>query len=242
MVNANFKDLALSFSGMDGGNIQSEVWFCGLEHGIGGNFTSEMSAKEKPVSEDNIYSWDHSEYDGGWNAPYNQRVCWFMDYFYQLDLSENSYEDFVKAHKILFKEGMGFKANMFPIRFSGRDNINWSSELVELTGFSTFIEYENWCVEHRGKFFRQYVEKYSPKVIVCTGITHDYNFIKFFTGQESFKRFPDRPNPSKKYRISYNYIGNTLVCVVPFFRKMPNCIDSPEKMESLVKDIKSLLK
>ena len=35
MVTEEFKKIAVSFAGGDGGNPKSEVWFCGLEWGIG---------------------------------------------------------------------------------------------------------------------------------------------------------------------------------------------------------------
>ncbi|KYK83499.1 hypothetical protein SA3033_07150 [Aggregatibacter actinomycetemcomitans serotype d str. SA3033] len=31
MITDKFKDTALSFAGCDGGNLKSDVWFCGLE-------------------------------------------------------------------------------------------------------------------------------------------------------------------------------------------------------------------
>ncbi|TYA50756.1 hypothetical protein FXB78_07520 [Aggregatibacter actinomycetemcomitans] len=33
MITDKFKDTALSFAGCDGGNLKSDVWFCGLEWG-----------------------------------------------------------------------------------------------------------------------------------------------------------------------------------------------------------------
>ena len=35
MVTEDFKKVAVSFAGGDGGNPNSDVWFCGLEWGIG---------------------------------------------------------------------------------------------------------------------------------------------------------------------------------------------------------------
>jgi len=35
IVTEDFKKVAISFAGGDGGNPNSDVWFCGLEWGIG---------------------------------------------------------------------------------------------------------------------------------------------------------------------------------------------------------------
>lgn len=46
MVTEEFKKIAVSFAGGDGGNPKSEVWFCGLEWGIG---VSAQIYLHKPV-------------------------------------------------------------------------------------------------------------------------------------------------------------------------------------------------
>ena len=41
MVTEDFKKVAVSFAGGDGGNPNSDVWFCGLEWGIGDESSSD---------------------------------------------------------------------------------------------------------------------------------------------------------------------------------------------------------
>ena len=45
------------------------------------------------------------------------------------------------------------------------------NNLFKMTGFETFDEYREWCVQNRGAFYRQLIDECHPKVIICTGVT-----------------------------------------------------------------------
>lgn len=234
MVTEKFKNTALSFAGCDGGNLQSEIWFCGLEWG-----GAQREQLDPAIDENNIYSWSHDEFDGSWLAQYNQKICWFLWYFHNLEWNngENS-GIFVKRHHILYSQkenGIGFKMNMLPIGFPNRKSINWNETLQQLTGLNSFEEYRKWCIIHRGELFRKIVRKYQPKVIVCTGITEVNNFMQFFTCNTEYQT-----NTTEQYKFYYTKYENTLICVVPFFGS-PSGINSYKKMEILVTEIQKLL-
>ncbi|MFU2048062.1 hypothetical protein [Avibacterium gallinarum] len=238
MITEQFKQTALSLAGCDGGNPTSEVWFCGLEHGYDLSETLEEFL-QLPHNTAPIYSWDHPDCVDDWKYSYNQKICWFLWYFYNLELHNNENMDvLVKRHHILYSEqanGIGFKLNMYPLAFKNRRSINWTENYQKTTGLSSFSEYKNWCVEHRGEYFRNLVKKYMPKLIVCTGITEIHNFVKFFTGEEYFT-YSDNP----EMKIGYAQFGETLICICPFFGNSSG-INSYAKMEILVKDIKKKL-
>ena len=234
MATTTFKDSALSFAGCDGGNISSEIWFCGLEWG--GEQKNEI---DPPIDRENLYSWLHPDFDGAWIAQYNQKICWFLWYFYNLEWNngENA-EIFVKRHHILYPEtnkGIGFKINMLPIGFPNRENIDWNSDLIKLTGFNSFDEYRQWCIEYRGKFFQNVIKEEQPKLIVCTGIGEAERFAQFFMGSNALTW-----KNTDKYKMAYTKFENTLICIVPFFGGA-NGINSYDKMENVVLDIKNLL-
>ncbi|HGO5823848.1 TPA: hypothetical protein ACK3JW_001530 [Mannheimia haemolytica] len=235
MATEQFEKSALSFVGCDGGNPKSDIWFCGLEWG--GKQRNEL---DRPIQEKELYSWSHEEFEGAWTAQYNQKICWFLWYFHNLkwDNGENS-DIFVKRHHILYSQqesGIGFKMNMLPISFPNRNSIDWSTSLKTLTGLNSFNEYRQWCVTHRGKFFRKIVQKYQPKVIVCTGISEVSHFIQFFTGENEYEI-----QLTEQFKFYHSKFKNTLICVVPFFGGASG-INSYAKMESLVAHIKALLK
>ena len=235
MITNQFKNTALSFAGCDGGNLNSDVWFCGLEWG-----GSQRDELELPIDEAHLSSWSDEDFGGAWTAQYNQKICWFLWYFLNLEWNngENS-TTFVERHHILYSEkenGIGFKMNMLPIGFPNRNSIDWNETLQSLTGLSTFNEYREWCVVNRGEFFRKkQISKYKPKVIVCTGISEVNHFVSFFTGEPNFT-YSDNTN----LKIAYARFEDTLICVCPFFGGASG-INSYEKMEILVKDIQRRL-
>lgn len=235
MPHSKFIEMALSFAGGDGGNLRSEVWFCGFEWGN----TSDQKIKEtieaefQPMPEP--ASWAEKEFDGSWNANYNQKICWFLKYFYDLDWDRMSYEEYVRAFKILHPDGLGFKLNLLPVRFRNRSSVEWGEAVKEASGFDSFEEYRAWCVTHRGKFFRDLLKKYSPKVLICTGVGERNNFFLAFTDDSIREQVQ-----LKDFSISVAWFEKTLVCVTPFFGGLYG-INSYAKMEQVVGEIKELL-
>ncbi len=72
-------------------------------------------------------SWADGFY-GAVVAGYNQKICWFLNYFLDLDPTDSyQYEPFVEEHKIYYNdsEGLGFKMNLFPLNFPSH-NRDWS--------------------------------------------------------------------------------------------------------------------
>lgn len=235
MVTEKFKEMALSFAGCDGGNLQSEVWFCGMEWGGAQDdaekIAAEFDAQLKPSS------WQDESFEGSWDAQYNQKVCWFLHYFHGLPWEGMSYRNFVETYKIMYREpnGYGFKMNMLPIRFKSRNDIDWEKDLVEATGFTSFDACREWCVKHRSAFFRQLIDEHQPKLVLCTGVMEKANFFRFFTGKENFDVIE-----CNGFSLFHTWHGDTLICVAPFFGG-PNGINSYAKMENLVGAVKGLL-
>ena len=103
MVTDEFRKIAVSFAGGDGGNPKSEVWFCGLEWGIGDesspdDFYEKFSLSPKLIP----HSWVEDDFDGSWTTQYNRKICWFLWYYYNLDWKME------KVRSILLKNTMCF--------------------------------------------------------------------------------------------------------------------------------------
>ena len=177
---SRFVDMALSFAGGDGGNLDSEVWFCGFEwgnsHGI--DIEKTIDTEFQPIPEPT--SWAHKDFEGSWNTNYNRKICLFLKYFYAIDWEGMSYDEFVANHQILYPDGLGFKLNLLPVRFRNRESLAWAKAIEAASGFETFDDYRSWCVTHRGAFFRALLSKHKPKVLVCTGVGERENFLRAF--------------------------------------------------------------
>lgn len=235
MPSPKFVDMALSFAGGDGGNPQSTVWFCGYEWGNLAKTDMTSTIEHEFVALPQPTSWQDENFEGSWNTNYNRKICWFLEYFYELTGANKSYKAFVEEFKILYPSGLGFKINLLPIRFRDRASVHWSDDIKAESGFESFAEYREWCVVHRGQFFRNAIRQYQPKLLICTGVGERDNFFRAFTdGGE-----PERIKLSD-FSISATRFDQTLVCVTPFFGG-PSGINSYEKMKQLVSQIKAML-
>ena len=235
MPNSKFSEMALSFAGGDGGNLDSEVWFCGFEWGNLAKSDMTETIEKEFVAVPQPTSWQDEEFEGSWNTNYNRKICWFLAYFYGLDDKGKTYAQCVSDFKILHPDGLGFKLNLLPIRFSNRASVEWSEAVKTASGFDSFDEYRAWCVTHRGKFFRDLMLKHRPKLLICTGVGERANFFNAFTDGAS----PERVQ-LKDFCIEVARFGGTQVCVTPFFGG-PSGINSYAKMEQLVLATKELL-
>lgn len=235
MPNPKFVDMALSFAGGDGGNPQSAIWFCGYEWGNLAKTDMASTIEREFVPQPQPTSWQDKDFDGSWDTNYNRKICWFLEYFYELEGANKSYKAFVEEFKILYPNGLGFKINLLPVRFSNRVSVDWSEDIQAASGFDNFAEYREWCVVHRGQFFRNAIVQYKPKLLICTGVGERDNFFRAFTDGNKPERIqlPD-------FAISVARFDQTLVCVTPFFGG-PSGINSYKKMAQLVSHTKSLL-
>lgn len=241
-----FKELALSFYGCDGGNLQSKIWFCGLEWG-GDLVWEENTDSEKIVTIDEDYgylddqyrevdycnnvSWSHG-FGGGLANGFNQKICWFLNYYLGLDPTDSyQYDDFVREHKICFNEpdGIGFKMNLFPLNSPGH-NHDWDENRARFSGFFARRAYEEWCEVHRGEFFQRLVRENGPEVIIATGKTSWSKFVRFF-GAEAI---PLQEASLNEVTISYCKLpySDTYLIITPFFGG-PSGINSFKKMQDL---------
>lgn len=231
-INPKFKEWACSFSGCDGGNINSSVWVCGLEWGrphYENNQIQDRDLEPKFVSG----SWDTNDEDvrtnlTGSKMGFNQKLAWF--YSYLLGWNICHYKDEAVNNHLFCQEGTGFKMNAFPISFKDRESIAWTDTTRELTGLQDFEDYRKWCIEYRGDFFYKLIEKHNPRMVVCTGITSSNDFIEFFKCEKSKKE------PKDNFVVCPTNNNNTLIFVVPFFNARKGILRYVE-MEKLVSNI-----
>jgi hypothetical protein len=230
-VTDEFRDLALSFYGCDGGNPDFPIWTCGLEWGGG--------LKENEIPPDEFSKTDPCTWDSpgesvraclsGRRMGYNQKLAWFFSFFLGWDIY--NYKREAEEQKLFCKSGIGFKMNAFPISFKNRNSVIWSENIIKQTGLSSFHDYRVWCVENRGKYFTDLLKKHSPKIVLCTGINSYIEFHDFFRCNKK-----DVMVDNNIYIAKANG-DKTLVFVVPFFGGAHG-INSYEKMEELVRSVK----
>lgn len=221
-VEPEFEKWAKGFSGMDGGNLEADLWFCGIE--FGGGHDCEISFNErysyKDESGQKIPCWndnfrnENNDYYTTWQ--YNQKVAKVVCQFLY-----DSPEDYKKYMDKLFTEnGETFKMNLYPMNFLNNDDMLWEEKHYNKTGFPNKQIYRAWCMLNRFEHLKGLVEKYEPKILVCTGNSLKRDFLLAFAPKDSlFDINLCKREQVDKYRCEWFKIndGKTSVIITPFF-------------------------
>lgn len=250
----HFRQLALSFYGSDGGNLDSEIWFCGLEWGGSLDWKSDTTEKViDPIGEESGYlvtsstkhdyrqniSWSHGFSDAVKNGV-NQKICWFLNYYYNLEpVDTYRYDQFVVAHEICFNrpKGKGFKMNLFPLNAVSHD-VDWCDDCTQFTGFNNRSSYEIWCMIHHGIYYQTLLKRHQPKIVLCLGKSHAAKYYRFWDAELVDKTERNLGDVT----IEFCQIPETesYLIVVPFFGGTYG-INSGEKMRDLVELVHNIL-
>ena len=242
-MNDNIREWACSFSGCDGGNINAEIWLCGIEWASGseGNYYEKDLPNEIKLGavEPNLktYDWEYSL-----THPYGRN---FAKLYKSIKGEEvEKYEDVVNltGNEI-------FKANLYPIAFDSTDHALWHKyNLDKITGFESKHLFNTWCFFNRFIFFSEHRKQYKPKLIIGTGIDYLRDFIMCFGGNESIEKLKFNtitPNSEKnKYDRTYYWLNlddDTLLVVIPFFGGRYG-LNSNNLLQEMGNRIKKLLK
>lgn len=210
MINHEFSQWATGFSGCDGGNPKGSVWVCGLE--FSGRETEEslvFNDVVTPCCVGHPYWESREEF---LHSQYNRKAIKLL-----AAMAERSTVDcasFFREHSCFDRDSNYFKLNLYPIVFPTTSHSRWTDWLIRKTGFATNKEYLNWCVENRFPVLRKWVLEYSPKLVLCTGITYAKQFQSAFgLGDEEVYT---GEAAGKKIIYFHTNDGNTTVAIIYF--------------------------
>tara|TARA_R110002110_G_scaffold109604_2_gene273304 strand:- start:109 stop:879 length:771 start_codon:yes stop_codon:yes gene_type:complete len=211
-----------SFLGCDGGNINAEIWFCGVEFG---GTPKEMNTyyenhvkhyvKDKleiPFRENYEGKYLKSKFDRYLTAMY---LILLENYSFDKTVDSIVIDDFLK-NKLYNKNSKSFKLNLFPI---AKKDVSWDKEIEEKLNINRDVYYSS-MFKGRSKFFQDIISKYQPKTIICFSPTnHSDYFIKAFLKDRKllefkFDYFTDRNN--KEHLIKIIRHKKTQYIIMPF--------------------------
>ena len=232
-INSRFKKYALSYSGMDGGNLNAPLWICGIE--FGESLTKDT--RFQPVT--SAPYWNQETRDASIEKSKGPNGCrqdrytmWpFCRLASKLTITvltgalsdwRTHYHSNPEQKGYCGKHSGNFSMNLFPISFRHISNTNWNEELRSKTGLSSLDCYYEWCINHRFPLLRSLVTEHKPAAIVCCGIGKRNNFAQAFCGKTQ-KNWNDRLFNKKKkstktllYYKLQSIINDTTVWIVPF--------------------------
>jgi hypothetical protein len=212
MVDEEFARWAVGYSGFDGGNPRGSTWLCGIEN-AGDDTDETLVFNDASVPG---FVGDHSWPQGGSEflscSRFNQNAIKLLMAIKGRSDFENC-RAFFKSEKCFRKDSDYFKLNLYPIAFRDVSPLRWMSWHTKRTGFDDKVSYWQWCADKRFKMMRTWVREFSPKLIVCAGVTERDYFFQAFTDGEVTQSCT-AGNKSITYALTN--AGKTLVAVTYF--------------------------
>jgi len=238
MKNKKLEEWANSFSGCDGGDINSDVWLCGIEWG----YTNTTDKDREEYYEKTLPTWIKKGKEK-LNTDYN---------FFEDKESDGTEYPFNLAFKKIFfsiQKELNFpnkllKLNLSPIPFNKDNDKLWTQPIQEATNFETKESFMKYIINLNR--FTKIRDKYKPKLIFCIGNGRRTEFVNTFFGKYNLKLQgatirPDinEKNQNNRY-IYYAKYDNTLFVVTPFSTNS-NGLNSDFLKEEVAKKIIKLL-
>lgn len=254
IVKDNFKDWACSFSGCDGGNINGEIWYCGIEWGFGK--TKGMSNEEYESQLQEYYQGELKDEiargaykpssDINWKDLMGYQFGQKMAKLYAVIKEDKPTTSYYDVAENMCRDM--FKMNLYPVAFPYTDDWLWHKYgLDDLTGIKSKYIYRTWCYLHRFPWIYDQVSKYQPKLILAMGVDYLTDYVVCFAGKNGTDDIfveeiqPQSENNQKVRRIYWARLnGNRILAVIPHFSG-PYGLNSDYLLKKVGERIKAIL-
>ena len=215
-INQSFLRYAQFYSGIDGGDIDAEYWFMGIEWSNINDIESDYDEKQGlwkkkhfPKTDIKIVT-DEGKEDERWKLENA------MNKLYQILPHD------VLINQIFSKGSNSLKLNLLPLPFSNTDahNEEWIKyDYAKKTGFDRFCQYKRMILPYRQKLFKKLLQKGTkPKTIFCFGTTYHEDFLFALTNRKDIKEQPTAKTartPIFVYDINKDNIKKIIICRFP---------------------------
>jgi hypothetical protein len=210
-----------SFMGMDGGNIESKTWFCGVE--FAGSVEQMCN-----YYENNILFYEKEKL----KIPYRiDCPSYYMNSFFDKSLTlmylsifkDLNFDDFEKdtiknvlKNELYNKDSKSFKLNLFPV---AKQNVGWYDEIEKKLGYDKNTYYEK-LFSNRSNFIKYLVSKFEPNTIICfSPKDHSDYFIKAFIDKKQKTEYQwdtFKNEKGKEFNIKVFKTSKTKIIIIPF--------------------------
>lgn len=235
------KNYINSYSGIDGGNRKSRIWFCGIEYGgaaekLDGNICAYTLDQVKGWDDDfkNLNTWKNERRKWTFNRTI-AKIMATMIYGAKAANTKECWETYYD--KQLFAPcGNEFKLNLFPLAFRN------TSEWVKSTScFQKKDHYYDFCRKGRFDLLRKLRSDLNPQIVVCFGLRCKSDFEKAFGFSESIEcHFSVAKNERRRYFSSENGDSRLLILPFPNRRYGLNSWEAVEKASKLILNLGKL--
>lgn len=208
-----------SFIGMDGGNIKSDLWFCGIEFGASLDEMEEYYSKVVKYNKvENLEIPYREDYHGRFmKSDFDRKLALiYLNIFYKTENPEKDEIERILKCELYNESSKIFKLNLFPL---AKTDTSWNKEIESVLHISK-DEYYGSIFEKRVSFIKELVKRFTPKTILCfspKGLS-DYFIDAFFENKKSINYTRDFLilGNGKKASIMFLHDQNLKVIIIPF--------------------------
>lgn len=217
LVEPMFAAWAASWAGCDGGNLQGGIWFVGIEPGGQDQLTADSFNTPWP----SMPAWDDRQRHAGMG--FNQRMLKL--YAAMQGRGEDWRALAADSAGPFSADGDTCKFNLYPLAFPRDNELDWTAQLVQLTGLPTKRAYQTWCRLYRFPTFQAAVAEYRPRCIVGIGRGYLEDYAWAFGGLAGLRGHMEAlAGPKANSVVAGNRDfswcrlapTNTLLAVIPF--------------------------
>lgn len=212
-IKPEIKQWLTDFSGCGGGNIGTKdkpsIWVCGLESSD--NWTAENLNY-------NIYyeKWENNPNFGDEVVPSDRHytsIFKLLNFVWGVNDCKDWWE-FAQNHQIFVQDSQSpyYKMNLYPIASPEHDD-NWNDGYGDVTGFKDKDDYYKACQEYRFPAMKQWVQTYSPQLVICLGKQSKGFFDMAFSDHDGDFHELQLDGNSVFYKQNNN---GTFIVVLPF--------------------------
>lgn len=208
-----------SFIGMDGGNIKSDLWFCGIEFGASLDEMEEYYSKAVKYNKvENLEIPYRDDYQGRFmKSDFDRKLALiYLNLFCKPVNHEKDEIERILKCELYNKNSNIFKLNLFPL---AKTDTGWNTA-IETELHKSKDEYYGSLFENRVSFIKELVERFAPKTILCfsTKEHSEYFIDAFFENKRSINYIRDFIilEKGKKARIKILCDKNLKVIIIPF--------------------------
>ncbi|WP_028111697.1 hypothetical protein [Ferrimonas kyonanensis] len=219
VLNPDFVKWIQTPSGCDGGNINSSVWFFGLEWG---GDAHQVQTPDLVINQEHPYvSGDYRKVFPD-DYQYNNKLTKL--YAAMLGQPTEHYASVFHATRMFDADSDTYKGNIYTLTSPRENNQFFTSNLQQVTGCRTKESYKQAHRDYRFPMLRRWVKEHQPRVIVCFGNSYVDDYRSAFSGQ-SITFTANRFAGVKLFYAPIND-GNTLLVILPFIAFYSHCLNS----------------
>lgn len=211
-----FEKISSGFYGMDGGNLNADLWISGLEWG-GENSHVLKTGDRDFITLDgyDVPCRINYELTSETKSSFDQKTAKIIlsskQNFVEYNLVE--VKEYISNH-FFSPNGDFFKLNLFPLNCNNFNS--WNDDQIHETGCPMKYQYLTYSIEYRFPFIKKLVEKYNPKIILCYGEGHINEFMMAFWGEYDPTIFGTEFPLVKSKMSLYRKKGLPSILVSPF--------------------------